>query len=68
MKEFKKVAVFDLMDEAPYEIYNKFLDNMDFKNGSYTHIIVQENDNVLATWLLEEGYPKGETVLVKISW
>lgn len=71
MKEFNKIAVFDIFDECPEELIDEFLGNYlkgEFRNDSYTTIITQENDNVLSTWLLEQGYPKGEKVLIKISW
>ena len=71
MKEFKKIAVFDLMDEAPEEISDEFLDvylEGDFKNNSYKTITTQKDNNVLSTWLIEQGYPEGERVLIKISW
>ena len=70
-KQFNKISVFDLFDECPQEIVDRFLDvdlKGEFSNQSYTTIITQENDNSLATWLLEQGYPKNERVLIKISW
>lgn len=67
MKEFNKENVIDLLDDCPEEISSKFLENSEHHNQSYTYVIVQKED-VLSTWLLEQGYPERERVLVKISW
>ena len=61
----KKEYVVDLLDEVPRDIVDKFTEER--HNQSYFYSTVGYEDE-LSAWLLSHGYPKGERVLIKVSW